>query len=475
MARMRDTTRPVRSPLRIAVPAILTILSFPGTAEASGYLASRFGSDQGQPAMPNAYAVYFNPAAIGGSHGTELTLDATLAWRTASYERPASALSPSGPNARSASGYESANTGKADLSNVLALPFVGAITDFGGSKRFHLGFATYVPFGGQASWSKTGGDAVAADGPQRWHVIEGKILAIYNTLAASYTLPDQRLSFGVSLSVIAHQLETVRARNANGSDDTLTSDGQLVEGRSYVKASGMNLGAAAGIFWEPKADGSIKLGLSYTSQPGFGTTRMSGTLTQQFGGVAQKAPATDIDFLQTYPDIVRAGGVFRVAPKIDVRVDGEYVRWSTFDKQCVVAPGKSCDVQADGSGSSDVILNVPRKWQDAVGLRAGLAYFLTPALEVFGSGGFSTPAAPKSHVDASTIDGVRLVFAAGARAEIGKRFVVGGALNYLYMLPVDTKGAVGIDTYKPPSRSPSSDGKYTQQILFLNVNGTVRF
>src|SRR5262249_18470660 len=52
---------------------VLAALAWPEEAEASGYLTARFGSDQGTPAQPNTFAVYFNPAALGGTKGTTLT------------------------------------------------------------------------------------------------------------------------------------------------------------------------------------------------------------------------------------------------------------------------------------------------------------------------------------------------------------------------------------------------------------------
>src|SRR6478752_7272796 len=96
-------------------------------AQASGYLVARFGSDHGTPATPNTFAVYFNPAAMGGTAATtSLTLDVAPIVRFVDYERPASALSNpelADPNNQSdiAKRYRQANTGKASLTNVLAL------------------------------------------------------------------------------------------------------------------------------------------------------------------------------------------------------------------------------------------------------------------------------------------------------------------------------------------------------------------
>src|SRR5262249_8347293 len=155
----------------------------------------------------------------------------------------------------------------------------GVATDFGGSKYLHGGFAVYIPYGGLASWKRnTDFDNSLApggnDGPQRWFNISGRILSIYSTAALAGTIPRARVSVGFNVSLIYHSLETVRARNPNGSDDTGTAN-QIIEGRSLIDASGVNASAALGVYWEPVA-GKVKLGASYTVRPAFGPMRLSG-------------------------------------------------------------------------------------------------------------------------------------------------------------------------------------------------------
>src|SRR5690348_6393938 len=80
---------PFAAPLAFAAAALV-----PEDAQASGYLTARFGGDQGAPMMPNGYALYFNPAALGGTTGTTLTGDVSLALRHVHYKRTGEALSP---------------------------------------------------------------------------------------------------------------------------------------------------------------------------------------------------------------------------------------------------------------------------------------------------------------------------------------------------------------------------------------------
>lgn len=463
----------------------LTLLVNPDTAHAGGYTAARYGSAMGTPAMGNNYALYFNPAALGGAKGTQLTLDATLAWRYASYERPESALAPSNPDLKNDPSYVKANSGKASLLNFITAPFVAVSSDFG-TDSFHAGYAFYAPFGGQAKWSQnnafkgTGAYEAALDGPQRWHNISGVIRALYNTVGFAYTIKPIRLTIGVSGSLIIHQVETVRSRNSDGTDDVLTSTGALKEGRSWVKASGLNAGASVGLYYEPLEDRSLRFGVSYTSQPGFGETRMKGKLGLQTGGAKGRTDDVDVDFIQSYPDLVRFGVAHRASKVIDWRADFLYERWSVFKNQCIVQPGNTCKINPDGSAvegaDNNVILHIPRDYHDSFGVRGSISYIPYEELEVFWAASYGAPAVPKSTVDVSTIDGHVIGWSFGAMVKPSQRIGVGMSYNHAYMMQVDTGGANAANPYKKaPSLSPSSDGVYNQQIVFFNTNFNVYF
>jgi long-chain fatty acid transport protein len=463
--------------IAVHIAGIIGTVALASSAQASGYLTARYGSDHGTPAAPNPYAVYYNPAALGGMKGTQIVADVGIAIRSASYERTQQALTPSGAAVGSDPTYQKANTGKATLTNVLPLPYLGAASDLG-TKNLRLGYAFYIPFGGMAKWdrrSEFAGSADApgaVDGPQRWHNISGQILAIYNTAAVAYRFDN--FSIGANVSVVYHHAETVRARTVDSSDDIRTPNGALKEGRSYLNVSGLNFAASLGVYWQPTD--AVKLGLSYTSQPGFGTTRMKGTLENQFGSDPNRAASTPVDLLQTYPDIIRFGAAFRVSKLAEIRFDGDFVRWNVFDKQCLVQRGATCELDAQGNQTNGkVVLNIPRNWQNAWGARLGGALFPTEALEIFGSVSVTTSAVPKSTIDASTIDSTRLYLALGGRYELSSSFALAASYNPIYFFPVNTNGASQHDNFGSTSRSPSADGKYSSIIHIINVNATVSF
>lgn len=485
--RLPARTRSLRSPrsavslapLALAGLAATAVLASPSDAEASGYLSARFGSDYGTPAVANTYAIYFNPAALGGTKGTTITGDLSLIVRSATYKRSGDALSPQTSDVNDPN-YVAASTGKANLLNLLALPFAGVNTDFG-TDWLRGGFAVYVPFGGLAQWDKqgaVGNTPGSVDGPARWHNISGQILAVYNTFAVAAKVGGG-FSVGASVSPVIHHVATVRARNVNGSDDTFNKQGGLEEGRSYLDATGVNFAASFGVYYEPTD--KLRFGLAYLSQPGFGDTRISGTLRAQSG--AQSATNDPIDFIQTYPDVIRFGTNAILNEKWDLKADFEFVRWNVFKRQCVVKKGEPCAVADDGRDLSGgkVILNLPRNWDNAIGVRVGPGYKLTDHVELFGSLGLTTPAVPKETIDASTIDALRIYATAGAKFELSKHVALGVSYNHIYFTDVDTNGKSTQDLPSQPggdynvSRSPSADGTYKSQVGMLNANVAYTF
>lgn len=458
-------------------------VAIPGRALASGFLTDQFGSDHGSAAQGNAYSVYFNPAAMAGAMSTDITVDGVLAARSVTFNRTAP-LSPAIPAGKSGSDannavYTSSNTGQATLFNVLGAPFIGSVLDFGGSK-FRLGIAGYIPFGGQVSWDKRSQFSNypqapgAYDGPQRWASISTQTSSLYGTIAGAYRIERLHLGIGASVSVIRTGVTDTRAHNLDGSDDVIAANGGLAEGRSYIDASGVQVGAAAGLYWEPTP--TVHIGASYTSQPGFGTMRLKGSFRELQAQVQPgQNPELDkeVDFLQAYPDIIRLGGTWRIAPEAELRLDLTWQRWSQFKNQCVVATGTSCDVNPDGSAATaaagqNIVLNLPRNWNDSVRARLGGAYWVSPATEVFGSFAYESSPVSNKDQDPLLFDSTRLYGTLGVRYGFTPHLFGSLAYTYVYFLPVTvTDSAYG--SYKAPSNTPNENGDYSQELYLFDA------
>ncbi len=456
----------------------------PQEASASGLLYTKFGGDYGQPAMGSPYAVYFNPAAIADAPGTQLVVDVMAAYRYASYVRPTTALSPGSGNPGTDPTYIAANTGRATSSGVQGAPYLGITTDFG-TKTFFAGFASYVPEGGflhyqpRSSWDGNQRAPGAVDGAQRWSVVSGAQISWWNTLALGVNIVPERLSFGVSASLVRDTLQSLIARNRDSSDDLSTPGGTPTEGRSLIDVSGTHLAIGAGLFWRPTDDGKLRLGLSYMSGQGLGASRFKGTLSTQFGVSTDQKQ--DVDLLQRFPDIIRFGAAYRAARTLDLRFDMEYVRWSTFKRQCVVQPGADCAVAANGAevvpagGSTKVLLNLPRGWRDAVGVRVGAGYWVAGDTELTGSVGIDTSAVPAKSLDATYMDSFKVQLSIGLRQRLSERYWIAGTLSELYFLPVDNSDSAQSNTLQGRSKSPSTGGQYSSAVTFLDLAFGAKF
>jgi len=444
------------------------------SAQASGFLNPRLADPHGHPALANPYAVYFNPAALGGVQGTQLVIDGTLAYRTVDYTRTTSALYPQLTTNLSNPTYVRANTGKAHAGNIAEIPFVAASSDFG-TRQFFAGVGAYVPFGGAVKFDERpefqGNTEArgALDGSQRWAVISGTQRSLYTTAAAGFRLPDAGLSFGISGSVVFSEIKHNQARNISGYDDT------NIEGRALVDVKGIEAAFSAGVYWEVLPKHALRIGASYALRPALGQMRLSGTLHQHYG---KDELTKDVDFLQTYPDVIRLGLAARPwGDTVELRLEGEYVTWSVFDHQCILEKGYECPIAPDGSeagGGGHVILAIPRRWRDAGAVRAGAGYFLDEKTELFGAVGYDTSAVPLATLETTYPDAFKLMGSLGARRAFTETFALGASYTYVAYLPVTAPHQHQVD-YAGASKVPNEDGKYSSAVMFINVNATFAF
>lgn len=471
--------------------AVLALCLAASSAHAGGFSSARFGGEHATAADALPSALYYNPGAIGFLDGQHLMLDAAFALRSAEYQRDADAIDQSTFDQVQSAGLSreaavDALAGRASLSDWVVLPFVGAVSDLGMPRSpLRLGAAFFVPFGGQSSWDEQPADARfpgASDGPGRWYNIEGTIRSFALTLGAAYRIEAARLSLGVSGNLYLQEVQTLRARNANASDNLIAADGTLIEGRSLLDVSGRAFGLGVGVLWEAVAR-RLWLGASYQSQPGFGAMALSGTLTNTLG-TAPAANAVDVVFSEELPDIVRLAGRFRPRADIELRLQLSWERWSQLEQMCLADAGVSdlaaaCKTRPDGSlvntqYASDVVQVFARDWNDTVDTRAGASYFPSPDLELFLGGGFDTHAIPARTLDPSLFDMNKVSFALGAGYRLGAVALTLTLSDVIYF-ERDTRDVAGNESLALPSRQPGNQGVYTQNIFLLQPAAELSF
>lgn len=462
-------------------------------ASASGISAARFGGEHGHPTTDNPTALYYNPAGIALSKGTHIFVDATLALRFASYTRPGSEVN-SPQTLQLAPG---ANDGKATLFNAVAAPFAGVTSDFG-TDFIYGGLSLSVPFGGSAVWDKNktyaGNDQFpgAVDGTQRWYSIDGTIRSMYITAGLGFNIRKIGLSLGVTGSAIRSNVETIRARNADGSDDLVVGTGdmqRLQEGRSWIDVKGWQGGFGIGAIYDVLKLGKYFIGVSYTSQPNVsGGMTLKGTL---HNALSVAPPENQkVELTQTMPDIVRIGFRARPTDKYEIRVFADYTRWSVFDKQCVLdraVSGRNCNFAHPGTALSDpanfgaagdtkgVVQHLPRFWKDSGGIRVGASYWFVPEVEGYLGVGYDSSAVPIQTMDPALMDAHKISVSGGVRWQIIRNFALAFTVTELAFFRTSTKGKSVLNKFASPTRQAGANGVYKQFFQLFNVYVDVSF
>jgi long-chain fatty acid transport protein len=433
----------------------------PGDAAAGGFYVARFGGEQGQVTSHHVVSLYYNPAGLAFDSGTRVYAEGTLARRSASYERPVDAIDNvvddgSGGTPNSAIG---ANAGTATLGNWLASPFVGVASD-AGIENLAVAMGVYAPFGGSATWDH------ANDGVQRWWALEGSMSSMYVSGAAAYRLPDLNLSFGASVSWVHSEINTIRARTLTGSDDLVSPTGSMMEGRSLIDANSNNMALGLGVHWRPTK--TLRLAGSYQSQPGFGQMSLKGVLTTKLATSA--ASESNVEMQQSLPDVYRLGAQFQATPKLSLSTQVAFVRWSVFDRQCVLdrnMPERNCALTADGgvdmeAGAAGVVANFPRDWKNTWTIGAGGNYQATPRVLIMAGGSYDTSAVPDETLDPALMDMNKFTGTAGIQFPLGDTVRMSAQLSRVVYLQRSIAPRHPESAPVGPSRSPDAAGNYSQ-------------
>lgn len=484
--------------LLFRLAAACSLAAVASQAHASGLLVARFGGEWGNPVTDHLAALYFNPAGLALLDGTQLQLDGSFALRAFTYTRSPDAIDDilegdpnSGAGTPAGEGV-AANSGEASLTNFLVTPFFAVASDFG-IDGFGAALGLYVPIGGQTVFDKAEASDTfpgAVDGPARWWTIEGTARSIYGSAAAAYRIPGIRLSVGLALDVVYTQIDNVQARNTDGTDHLIVN-GNLQEGRVRIDVSSIDLGLGVGLLWEPVE--KLFVGLSYRSQPGFGEQVLTGDTQLVLGGgpVADNL-TTPSEVRQEMPDIVRWGVRWTEPKQWEVRLFGNWARWSVLDKQCVLnstVANRSCD----GASPPGKIIIIPRGWNDGWEVRAGGSYWFNPDLELAFGGGYDSNAVPDSAIEPAFYDSKKMTLSVGIRAALFESLTLEATYTQAIYFDRDVpvRGRVLVDPEGAPTgptetdfsktgfdeavRVPDSGGKYSQAIGLLEVGLIYKF
>jgi long-chain fatty acid transport protein len=306
----------------------------------------------------------------------------------------------------------------------------------------------------------------AADGVARWHAISAQTRSIYGTLGAAYRFGP--LSVGLCGNLIYSTLALQRAQSLRGDND-LTR-----EGRSELEVSGVHGSFGVGVMFEALPE-RLWLSASYQAQPGLGTMKLDGTVS-----IIPSLPSTDaplvqeVTLRQILPDIWRLGARFRPTERSELRLAGDWTRWSALRTQCISLRDASCAVTANGDAApgSGTIQNIRRHWRDTFGVRAGGSYWIGDATELFAGLGFETAATPDATLDPLLADADNVALSGGARVELVPTWFLAASYTHLQFLGRDNAGksALADPDVAGTTRRPDGGGQYAQWVGILNVN-----
>jgi long-chain fatty acid transport protein len=460
------------------------------SARAAGFATARFGGEHGNVTETNPFALYYNPGALGFSHSPlSSMLDVQVALRDASWTHTAPQPGPSQqPDS------QVGNSGTATLFNAFGAPAIG-VTSKLGNLGFGIGF--FVPFGGFAHWdtnNQLDAQALAqhclasvkappcpraAEGVARWHIIDGEVSSIYFSAGVGYRLGP--LSIGVSGNAILSTTRLSQAKNPNGA----TLPDSTSEGRATLEVSGVNGSFGAGAMLE-LVPNRAWLGASYQAQPGLGQQTLTGTLDINDSVLSHPALQEHVSFIQWLPDIIRGGARWRVSDAVELRVFGDYTRWSVLKAQCVALEKKQpdgsftprdCNVYPNGSDATGgaIFTNIPRNWNDTYGVRVGGSYWMNPGVEFFAGVGYETGAVPDSTLEPTLMDADNVAGALGTRLMFEDGFYFAVSYTHLQFFDRDNTGKSQLETNNGvpvayPTVQQDGGGKYTQWIGIIDAN-----
>ena len=444
-----------------------------GDASASGFATQHFGGEQGNVLTSNPTALYYNPAGIAFSEGIHLYLDGNIAIRHATWSHVAPTPGPSDPPESQAG-----NTGTAHLLNVFGGPTMAATLKAG---NFAIGAGLFVPFGGRVNWGASDNTdpnlPLTAGGVQRWHMIDAALTFIQVSAGAAYKLGP--FAIGLVGNLINAQITETQAKSQTGLIDS------TIENTAKLDVSGWNASFGAGVMLEPIKN-RLWFGASYQAQPGLaGAKALHGSFTFQSGPAPfypQNGTLThDVDFHESLPDIWRVGIRARPTDRLEVRVFGDWTRWSKLKSQCIDYtannPGDLCQVYPDGTDATpkdSVVTNIPRNWKDTYGGHLGVSYWVDPAVELFAGAGYETAASPDSTIEPGSMDANNIQMSLGGRFLIANYVYLGlgyTQLQFLNRTVTDSQlAAVNGTPVGQPTFQQDGNGTYTQWIGVVDVN-----
>jgi long-chain fatty acid transport protein len=233
-----------------------------------------------------------------------------------------------------------------------------------------VGLGIYTPSGLGAAWD---GEALAAlSGGSTTLDWNSKIGLLTLAPSVAYRLNDM-LSIGASLNI---NYATFALSTYGGSYGGLLDLGQYSE-----QETGFGLGATFGLQFQPHR--MVRLGLVYRTAS---KVKLSGTAEMSMLEYLGLAGQSDLERTITWPAWLAGGIAFLPNDKLTISADIQYTNWKRLQTLDAVYTDSIWAQLMAAAGQDSIAL----RWRDALQVRLGAEYRISPALAVRG-GWYSDP------------------------------------------------------------------------------------
>ena len=148
-----------------------------------------------------------------------------------------------------------------------------------------------------------------------------------------------------------------------------------------------------------------------------------------------------MNFSQDLPDVIRLGARFAARPDVELRLFGDYTRWSAFKHQCIYI-GRELRRERERIRLSELgrAPEPAAQWNDGFGLRGGGSFWVKPEVEVFAGVGFDSNVVPAATLEPALTDYNTVSAALGGRFKIGEHLYASLAYTHFFFISRDTAG-----------------------------------
>jgi long-chain fatty acid transport protein len=402
-----------------------------GVYEQGACAMGRGGATVAQPCSDGS-SIFFNPAAIAFTTGTQISVGGTLI-------NPRGDFNPD------------AGTKGSLLNRYYPVPSIYAVHSFG---KVSFGAGFFAPYGLTTDWPRN---------------FEGRFLGYKTSVKGIYVQPtvalkvSDRFSIGGGLDLVYAAIELNQRVDLSSQllapGVTFAAVGVPVRtdfADVRLSGNGMQLGYHLGML--VKANDRVSIGARYLSRERVDLSGGKFTTTQIPTGLVTAGPLSAqipagtpydtivapqflspnslfggqyADTVITFPDAFVIGLAIKAAPKTTVLVDYQYTHWALFDTLIVT---KAYPTTPPGAN----VITMVENYKDTHGIRLGLEHELN-AKSILRAGFVkNTAAAPDETVTPLLPEGARMQFTGGFGYKVSKHLTAD--VFYMYLAQSDRRG-----------------------------------